>query len=79
MFSLGTINDQRPLTGISDFAQFLADRTPLLPPSTTNFAAEQAPATSAESLRLILARLTSPACCRVIDFSDTAAPLLPYA
>ena len=44
---------------------------------TTNFPPEQAPARSAVFRRLVFARLTGLACCRVIDFSDTAPTLLP--
>jgi hypothetical protein len=46
-------------------------------PDTTNLPPEQIPARSARLRRLVFARLASPACCRVIDFSDTAPTLLP--
>jgi hypothetical protein len=65
------------IPGISDLDLFLVPRT--LPPAldTTILSPEQAASRSARFRRLFFARLTSPACCRVIDFSDTAPILFP--
>ena len=64
------------VAGISDLDLCVAHRTLLLP-RTQKVATRAGPREVAGFRWLVFARLMSPACCCVIDFSDTASTLFP--